>query len=145
MRWRGGYVRFRADVGVDDECGTAGSVVFQVFVDGVKRFDSAQDDGDVADEAGVGGHDGQERAAAGGDATPATGAPATTPTGPPPGSLRVRDDDHDHRTTTDHDDHASTTTTSTTHHHDHGVAGVRASVSGLTSGVGDERLRSGGA
>jgi hypothetical protein len=37
----GGYQSFLADVGVDDECGTAGSVVFRVFVDGVKRFDSA--------------------------------------------------------------------------------------------------------
>ena len=31
---------FTADVGVDDEVGSLGSVVFQVFVDGVKRFDS---------------------------------------------------------------------------------------------------------
>jgi hypothetical protein len=33
---------FAADVGIDDECGSAGSVVFQVFVNGVKRFDSAK-------------------------------------------------------------------------------------------------------
>jgi len=32
--------RFQADVGVDDEVGTNGSVVFQVFADGVKLFDS---------------------------------------------------------------------------------------------------------
>jgi hypothetical protein len=31
---------FTADVGVDDEVGTSGSVVFQVFADGVKLFDS---------------------------------------------------------------------------------------------------------
>ena len=31
---------FAADVGIDDECGSAGSVVFQVFVNGVKRFQS---------------------------------------------------------------------------------------------------------
>jgi len=32
--------RFQADVGVDDEVGSNGSVVFQVFADGVKLFDS---------------------------------------------------------------------------------------------------------
>lgn len=31
---------FTAQIGVDDEVGSNGSVVFQVFVDGVKRFDS---------------------------------------------------------------------------------------------------------
>jgi hypothetical protein len=36
----GGFSSFLADVGVDDECGSMGSVVFQVLVDGVKRFDS---------------------------------------------------------------------------------------------------------
>jgi len=36
----GASTAFLADVGVDDECGSAGSVVFQVLVDGVKRFDS---------------------------------------------------------------------------------------------------------
>ena len=36
----GGVASFLADVGVDDECESDGSVVFQVFVDGVKRFDS---------------------------------------------------------------------------------------------------------
>jgi hypothetical protein len=38
----GRYESFVADVGVDDECGAFGSVVFQVFVDGTKRFDSAK-------------------------------------------------------------------------------------------------------
>ena len=33
--------RFRATVGVDDEVGSNGSVVFQVFADGVKVFESA--------------------------------------------------------------------------------------------------------
>jgi glucose/arabinose dehydrogenase len=36
----GSYTRFRADVGVDDEVGTNGSVVFEVWVDGVKAHDS---------------------------------------------------------------------------------------------------------
>jgi len=36
----GGYTSFLADVGVDDACGNDGSVVFQVLVNGVKRFDS---------------------------------------------------------------------------------------------------------
>jgi hypothetical protein len=35
-----GTKSFTANVGVDDECGTSGSIVFQVLVDGVKRFDS---------------------------------------------------------------------------------------------------------
>jgi glucose/arabinose dehydrogenase len=35
-----GALAFAAEVGIDDECGSAGSVTFQVFVDGVKRFDS---------------------------------------------------------------------------------------------------------
>jgi hypothetical protein len=38
----GQYVRFLADVGVDDECGTAGSVIFQVYVNGRIRFDSTK-------------------------------------------------------------------------------------------------------
>jgi YVTN family beta-propeller protein len=36
----GGYTVFTSDVGVDDETGANGSVVFQVFLDGVKVFDS---------------------------------------------------------------------------------------------------------
>jgi len=32
--------RFQSDVGVDDEVGSNGSVVFQVYVDGVKKFES---------------------------------------------------------------------------------------------------------
>ena len=36
----GRYSRFLADVGVDDEVGNYGSVVFQIFADGVKLFDS---------------------------------------------------------------------------------------------------------
>jgi hypothetical protein len=36
----GGYRRFEAQVGVDDEKGGLGSCVFQVWVDGEKRFDS---------------------------------------------------------------------------------------------------------
>jgi NPCBM/NEW2 domain len=38
----GQYQAFAAAVGVDDECGSMGSVVFQVFVNGAKRFDSAK-------------------------------------------------------------------------------------------------------
>ena len=37
----GQYAAFRADVGVADEVGAAGSVVFRVVVDGVKVFESA--------------------------------------------------------------------------------------------------------
>ena len=33
-----GYKAFAAAVGVDDEVGNNGSVIFQVFVDGVKKF-----------------------------------------------------------------------------------------------------------
>src|SRR5262249_53812030 len=34
------YTRFVADVGIDDEVGSNGNVIFQVFADGVKLFDS---------------------------------------------------------------------------------------------------------
>jgi hypothetical protein len=37
---RGEYRSFISDVGMDDEVGTGGSVVFQVFADGTKLFDS---------------------------------------------------------------------------------------------------------
>jgi uncharacterized delta-60 repeat protein len=41
LRGTGAYcTRFTASVGVDDEVGSRGSVVFQVFLDGVKRYDS---------------------------------------------------------------------------------------------------------
>jgi hypothetical protein len=36
----GTYSTFTSDVGVDDEIATGGSVVFQVFLDGVKAYDS---------------------------------------------------------------------------------------------------------
>lgn len=36
----GQYASFLSDVGVDDECGSEGSVVFQVWADGVKLYDS---------------------------------------------------------------------------------------------------------
>jgi hypothetical protein len=36
----GGYTTFMADVGVDDEVGSAGSVVFQIFLDDIKVYDS---------------------------------------------------------------------------------------------------------
>jgi hypothetical protein len=36
----GNYTRFRSDIGVDDEVGNNGSVVFQVLADGVKIYDS---------------------------------------------------------------------------------------------------------
>ena len=38
----GTYRSFLANVGVDDECGGAGTVVFEVLVDGAKRFNSAK-------------------------------------------------------------------------------------------------------
>lgn len=37
-----GAASFTADIGVDDECGKSGSVVFQVLVDGVAKFTSAK-------------------------------------------------------------------------------------------------------
>jgi alpha-galactosidase len=36
----GGALRFRARIGVDDDAGSGGSVVFQVFADGTKLYDS---------------------------------------------------------------------------------------------------------
>ena len=36
----GGCTRFQASVGVDDEVGANGSIDFQVFLDGVKTYDS---------------------------------------------------------------------------------------------------------
>jgi hypothetical protein len=36
----GNYTQFQADVGIDDEVGDRGTVVFQVFLDGVKAYDS---------------------------------------------------------------------------------------------------------
>jgi hypothetical protein len=36
----GGFARFISDIGVDDEVGDRGSVVFQVWLDGAKAFDS---------------------------------------------------------------------------------------------------------
>ena len=36
----GGCTRFQASVGVDDEVGPNGSIDFQVFLDGVKAYDS---------------------------------------------------------------------------------------------------------
>jgi glucose/arabinose dehydrogenase len=36
----GNYTRFTSDIGVDDEVGNNGSVVFQLFADGVKIYDS---------------------------------------------------------------------------------------------------------
>src|SRR4030095_6949850 len=32
--------RFQCDVGIDDEVGSSGSVIFQVFADGMKIYDS---------------------------------------------------------------------------------------------------------
>jgi hypothetical protein len=36
----GNYTQFQANVGIDDEVGNRGSVVFQVYLDGVKAYDS---------------------------------------------------------------------------------------------------------
>ncbi|HYY11564.1 MAG TPA: NPCBM/NEW2 domain-containing protein [Kineosporiaceae bacterium] len=41
------HTRFRSKVGVDDAVGSYGSVVFQVFVDGVKQYDSGVMTGDT--------------------------------------------------------------------------------------------------
>jgi hypothetical protein len=54
----GAYATFIADVGVDDETGAYGSVVFQVYADGVKLFDSGVMTGTTATKPvsiGVGG------------------------------------------------------------------------------------------
>jgi hypothetical protein len=37
----GGYTEFRSDIGVDDEVGNNGSVVFQVYIDNVLKFTSS--------------------------------------------------------------------------------------------------------
>jgi hypothetical protein len=34
----GDYVRFRADVGIDDACGGSGTVVFNVYLDGTRVY-----------------------------------------------------------------------------------------------------------
>jgi hypothetical protein len=47
----GQYATFLADVGVDDEVGNAGSVVFQVWADGTKLFDSGTMTGSSATRA----------------------------------------------------------------------------------------------
>lgn len=44
----GQYTRFIADVGMDDEAGTNGNVIFQVWADGVKLFDSSVMTGNTA-------------------------------------------------------------------------------------------------
>jgi hypothetical protein len=44
----GNYTEFRADVGVDDIVGSSGSVVFQVYVDNVLRYDSGVMNGNTA-------------------------------------------------------------------------------------------------
>ena len=44
----GNYARFRADVGIDDDAGAQGSAVFQVWLDGVKLFDSGVRTGNSA-------------------------------------------------------------------------------------------------
>ncbi len=38
----GDYLQFVSDIGIDDEVGDKGSVVFQVFGDGIKLFDSGK-------------------------------------------------------------------------------------------------------
>ncbi|MFN8556294.1 MAG: NPCBM/NEW2 domain-containing protein [Dehalococcoidia bacterium] len=49
----GGCTSFLADVGVDDEVGAGGSVVFQVWADGVKLYDSGVMTGTTATRAVV--------------------------------------------------------------------------------------------
>jgi hypothetical protein len=43
-----GYTNFRADVGVDDEVGDKGSVIFQVWIDNAKVYDSGVMTGNTA-------------------------------------------------------------------------------------------------
>ena len=45
----GNYFRFISDIGIDDEVGDKGSVVFQVFGDGMKAVRQRQDDRRLAD------------------------------------------------------------------------------------------------
>jgi NPCBM/NEW2 domain/PA14 domain/Glycosyl hydrolases family 39 len=47
-RLDGQYNEFRADIGIDDEVGSYGAVVFQIFADGQKLFDSGLMKGDSA-------------------------------------------------------------------------------------------------
>jgi hypothetical protein len=42
------YKQFVSDIGVDDEVGSAGSVVFQVYINGIKAFDSGIMNGSTA-------------------------------------------------------------------------------------------------
>ncbi len=58
---------FLSDIGMDDEVGTNGSVVFQVWTDGTLVYDSGAMTGSTATQAGERQPRGQERAAAGGD------------------------------------------------------------------------------
>lgn len=47
----GKYSQFLSDIGVDDEVGTKGGVIFQVWLDGVKAYDSAKMTGATATKA----------------------------------------------------------------------------------------------
>ena len=47
----GNYTTFTADIGVDDEVGSNGSVVFQVWADGIQLFDSGVMTGDSATQS----------------------------------------------------------------------------------------------
>jgi hypothetical protein len=43
-----GWTRFQSDVGVDDEVGSNGSLIFRVFADSVKIYDSGTMTGNTA-------------------------------------------------------------------------------------------------
>jgi hypothetical protein len=43
-----GYTTFTSDIGVDDEVGALGSVIFQVWADGMKLYDSGLMTGSTA-------------------------------------------------------------------------------------------------
>ena len=62
-----GCERFKAEVGMDDEVGSAGSVVFEVYAGAAKVFDSGAHDGLLDDPADRRPHRRGERAAAGGE------------------------------------------------------------------------------
>jgi hypothetical protein len=44
----GQYATFASDMGIDDEVGTLGSVIFEVWADGVKLYDSGKMTGTTA-------------------------------------------------------------------------------------------------
>ena len=82
----GTCTRFKASVGVDDEVGANGSVVFQVFADATKVYDSGADDGRDRDQDDRRQRRERDRRCAWSSPTAATGSTSTTATGRSRGS-----------------------------------------------------------